>query len=256
MAQLNVLTINLRHEAAEDGHDNWPYRKKRTVRLIQETAPAIFGTQEGRKPQVQDFSSLLQDYTLCDRHRYWDPARFYPSIFFRNDFLQILESGDRWLSETPHIHASKSWGSAFPRLATWAKCRIISDRTSFLFVDVHLDHVGAEARAGQAQALLELLLELDTNPLPVVIVSDFNDVPGSEPYRILTREYKDAWKERCSSERETDTWHGFTGKGQRGRLDWILVSRGVSILDVEILRTSYGGSYPSDHFPVRAMLDV
>jgi len=254
MVQLNVLSVNLRKETEEDGENNWPHRKGLVVRLINEIGPHLFGTQEGRKPQVYELLDALEGYGIADRHREWDPERFYPCIFFRRDTLEILESGDRWLSETPQVHASKSWGSAYPRLATWARCRSKDSRVNFFFACTHMDHVSAEARRGQAGVLRDLLQEKATHALPLILVGDFNDVPGSAPYQTLTAHLKDVWVESRSHDAGEGTWHGFSGEAQKGRLDWILVSQEVFTEEARILRASYQGRYPSDHFPVNATL--
>ena len=258
MATLGVLTVNLRREDDSDGPNNWPNRKELVARLIRETSPHVFGTQEGRKPQIEGLHTLLEDFVLADRHRDWDPERFYPCIFYRPDALDLLDSGDRWLSETPHVHASKSWGSAFPRLVTWAHFRTTHNPVEFLFACAHLDHMEPRAREGQVRVLAGLLREEKPDSRPIVLVGDFNDVPGSEPYRLLAAFLKDAWLETHPSDCDGDTWHGFqgTGQGQRGRLDWILVSHDVEVLESEILHTSYNNVYPSDHFPVRALLRI
>lgn len=256
MARLNVLTLNLRKETEEDGQNNWPVRVGLVVRLIGEIRPHLIGTQEGRRPQIYELLDALDDYGIADHHRDWDPGRFYPCIFYRRDSLEVLDSGDRWLSETPEIHASKSWGSAYPRLATWARCRARHAGRDFFFACTHMDHVSAEARCGQARVLRGLLEEKNPDWLPVILVGDFNDVPGSAPYQTLASSLKDVWLDTHSRPAGEGTWHGFSGKAQKGRLDWILASQDVQTLEVRILRTSYEGRYPSDHFPVSATLYV
>ncbi len=256
MVELNVLTLNLRRESEEDGKNNWPDRVGLVVRLIGEIVPHLFGTQEGRRPQIYELADALGGYGIADRHRDWDPQRFYPCIFYRRDYLEILASGDRWLSETPEIHASKSWGSAYPRLATWARCRFKDSPTEFFFGCTHMDHVSGEARCGQARVLRDLLENENPDPLPVILVGDFNDVPGSAPYHTLTSRLKDVWLDAHHPDAGEGTWHGFSGKAQKGRLDWILASPDVGTREVRILRTSYQGRYPSDHFPVAAVLEV
>jgi endonuclease/exonuclease/phosphatase family metal-dependent hydrolase len=256
MVELNVLTLNLRKETEEDGENNWPVRVSVVIRLIREFLPHLIGTQEGRRPQIYELLNALDEYAIADFHRDWDPERFYPCIFYRRDSVKILESGDRWLSETPEIHASKSWGSAFPRLATWARCRSRVSSTDFLFACTHMDHVSAEARSGQARVLRNLLEEKNRDGLPVILVGDFNDVPGSAPYQTLTSLLKDVWLDTHSWNAGEGTWHGFSGKAQKGRLDWILASPGVQTREVRILRSAYQGRYPSDHFPVYATLQV
>ncbi len=256
MVVLNVLSLNLRKETEEDGKNNWPDRMSLVVRLISEVMPHLFGTQEGRKPQVYALLDALEGYGIADDHREWDPERFYPCIFYRRDALEILESGDRWLSETPEVHGSKSWGSAFPRLATWARCVSRNSRTDFLFLCTHMDHVSAEARRGQAGVLRDLVREIVGDTLPVILLGDFNDVPGSVPYQTLTASLKDVWLDTHAQDAGEGTWHGFSGKAQKGRLDWILASPDVQTREVRILRTSYQGRYPSDHFPVNAVLEL
>jgi endonuclease/exonuclease/phosphatase family metal-dependent hydrolase len=256
MVELNVLTLNLRRESEEDGKNNWPDRVGLVARLIGEVGPHLFGTQEGRRPQIYELLDALSGYGIADHHRDWDPERFYPCIFYRRDALEILASGDRWLSETPEIHASKSWGSAFPRLATWARCRFRDSQTRFFFGCTHMDHLSGEARCGQARVLGDLLEEENPDLLPVILVGDFNDVPGSAPYQTLTSLLKDVWLDPPHHDTGEGTWHGFSGKAQKGRLDWILASPDVETRDARILRTSYQGRYPSDHFPVNAVLEV
>ncbi len=256
MDRVEVLTINLRRQDERDGPNDWPVRRKYTVRCVQDLAPDVFGTQEGRHPQLLDMLQGLQGYRLADDHRSWDPSRFYPCIFYRSERLDLLDAGDRWLSETPDIHASKSWGSAFPRLATWARFRMRENGRELLFAATHLDNISAPARAGQAEMILRLLQEVNKEGLPVVLVGDFNDLPGSEPHRIVTARYVDAWQRFHPGGAEADTWHGFSGEGQRGRLDWVMISQEITVLDIEIICTSYDGNYPSDHFPVRARLSI
>jgi endonuclease/exonuclease/phosphatase family metal-dependent hydrolase len=258
MVELNIVSMNLRKETEEDGDNNWPERIGLVVRLINEVKPHLLGTQEGRRPQVYQLLDALEGegYGIADFHRDWDPQRFYPCIFYRRAALEILKTGDRWLSQTPEVHASKSWGSAYPRLATWARCRSRDSRTEFFFACTHMDHVSPEARSGQARVLRDLVEQENSDSLPVILVGDFNDVPGSAPYETLTSSLKDIWFDTHPHHAGEGTWHGFSGKAQKGRLDWILASPDVRALDARILRTSYQGRYPSDHFPVKAVVEV
>jgi hypothetical protein len=46
------------------------------------------------------------------------------AIFYRRARFELLETKDYWLSETPEVVGSKSWGSSLPRMVTWARFRI------------------------------------------------------------------------------------------------------------------------------------
>ncbi len=257
--RLKALTINLRHESLEDGPDNWPLRKHRTARLIRDYAPDLCGTQEGRKPQIEQLENLLPSHALSAGHREWDAMRMYPCLFYRPRRLRLLESGDFWLSETPFEHASKSWESAYPRLATWALFESIQEGVRLYCCVTHLDHMSPQARLGQSGVLIEQLTRTLSPAIPLILMGDFNDRPGSPPHQNLLSArggFRDAWIEAQGNEAHSDTWHGFTGNGERGRLDWILLRGPVHVLDVQILRNTYEDRYPSDHFPVYADLRI
>ncbi len=48
------------------------------------------------------------------------------------------------------------------------------------------------------------------------------------------------------------TGHGFSGKTQGVRIDFIFVRKHDEILDARIIHYNDNGLYPSDHFPVTA----
>ena len=52
------------------------------------------------------------------------------------------------------------------------------------------------------------------------------------------------------------SFHAFTGKwnDHYGRIDWVPHSAGLAATESAVDRTAYDGRYPSDHFPVRAVL--
>lgn len=43
-----------------------------------------------------------------------------PNIFFCQMKVELLEGGTFWLSESPSVPGSMSWGSEVPCIATWA----------------------------------------------------------------------------------------------------------------------------------------
>lgn len=261
---MRVLTINLRFENEADGSNNWPYRREMVARVINEFAPHLLGTQEGFRPQSADLASLIPKYHLCDEHRYWDPERMYPCIFYDPEEIAIEESGDFWLSETPYVHGSSSWGSSRPRLATYARCRLVQAEKAFFFCDTHFDNVSAEARKRGALVLIEQLEIINRDKLPLIVVGDFNGPPSSPEHAILTGKktldgkkgkLRDAWQVLGYPEEGAETYHAFQGRGV-SRIDWILVSSEIEVEEVLILHHTFGGRYPSDHFPVGAVLSL
>jgi endonuclease/exonuclease/phosphatase family metal-dependent hydrolase len=259
---LKVLTFNLRFQNEADGPNNWRFRREIAAGVINKSVPHLLGTQEGFRSQPEDLATLLPNHRLCDDHRFWDPDRMYPCIFYKFSEIAIEQSGDFWLSETPHIHGSFSWGSSRPRLATYALCQVLETGQRFFFCDTHLDNLCAEARKRQALVLLEQLKIINSQRLPLIAVGDFNGPPSSPEHAILTGRQtldgkkgnlKDAWEVLGRPEEGAETYHAFDGIG-KSRIDWILVSPEIQVKEVFILHNNFEGRYPSDHFPVGAHL--
>lgn len=82
----------------------------------------------------------------------------YPTIFYRQS-LKVKDSGEFWLSQTPAVHRSKSWDSAFPRMLTYGLFHEADRDLWFYFMDTHLDHISSLARLNQARLILEFCQE-------------------------------------------------------------------------------------------------
>ena len=50
------------------------------------------------------------------------------------------------------------------------------------------------------------------------------------------------------------TFNSFKGEMNGEKIDFIFISQNIKVKDTEIVRDSYDGKYPSDHFPVTALL--
>jgi endonuclease/exonuclease/phosphatase family metal-dependent hydrolase len=131
-----------------------------------------------------------------------------------------------------------------------------------LFVNTHFDHKGAKSRAESAK-LMRARIEALREGAPVVVVGDFNTPEGSEPYATLRGErdepghLADSFREAHATRgREEGTFNGFRGERGGGRIDWILHTPDVATESCEIVYDSEGGRYPSDHFPVKALLKL
>lgn len=254
--ELKVMSFNVRFDNPEDGIHAWKYRKELVVRLILAEGPDLLGTQECTPTQLAFLTHNLQGYTPCipPRPKDEDSMVQMPTIFYRNDVLIPLDSGEFWLSETPDKYRSKSWGAAFPRLFTYGRFKHLKKGHSFWFANTHLDHVSAEARVNSAAIILKWCLK---RRRPIVLVGDFNEPPGGTVHNLLVsspRGLKDAWVEAGlpGGEAESSTIHHFTGIGKGGRIDWILISKDIEVKETRLVKSSFG--FPSDHFPCVATL--
>ena len=251
--KLNVISSNIRFANPADGRNDWEFRRPHLLSLIHEHSPDILGTQEGREGQIKNLAEGLPELTLVDGHRKWIEERMYPCLFINQKKFTILESGDIWLSETPHVAASKSFESSFPRLCVWAKVKLNENGKTYLVVNTHLDHVLQDTRIQQAHVLAREIAKLGSDP--VVLMGDFNESPLTEVKAGLIEHFKlkDPWEEKGYPEETSH--HSFKGVGATGdRIDWILVPQVFDVIKIELLKKDFEGQYPSDHFPLLATL--
>src|SRR5690606_23565034 len=110
----------------------------------------------------------------------------------------------------------------------------------------------ATARERGATLILRHIAGLPAD-LPVVLVGDFNDIPGHPPHRALTAVLDDAWEHAPRRSGPEGTGHWFEGRAER-RLDWVL-SRGLRPRTVRHLDDAVDGVLPSGHHPVLVEFD-
>ncbi len=260
----SVMSFNIRYGGADDGPNSWPFRRDLVFQTIARHEPAVFGVQECLWFQGEELRAAFPDYRMTGVGR--DDGRQAGemcAIFTRNDRYEVLDQGTFWLSESPEVVGSKGWDAALPRIATWVRLhdRLCEPDTLFVF-NAHFDHIGEIAREKSGQ-LLRMRIGAIAGTDPVILMGDFNDpaAPTSPSYQALMAEdgpvgpvLHDTWllasrEQRMQGE---DTFHGFSGQGTRGRIDWILVTDHFLGVDSGIERKQDNGRYPSDHFPVWA----
>jgi endonuclease/exonuclease/phosphatase family metal-dependent hydrolase len=249
------MTFNLRFATPVDGPNEWEFRKELVVEVILKHRPDLLGTQEGTVPQLQYLAEQLPGYQPLTSHRQVDPTCQYPTIFYLADRFHVQESNEFWLSETPAVHRSRSWGSAFPRLATYGLFQETGRTINFYFINTHLDHISSAARFQGARMIRNFFFSLN---LPIILVGDFNEPPGDPVYQELLgggSPLRDTWRALHPPGQEATTQHGFDGSLKGSRIDWILAALPFQIRRVAIVTDKQNGRYPSDHFPCEAEVE-
>lgn len=248
---LRVMSFNVRLMPADDGENRWDARRELLVDTIRRARPDVMGTQELFKEQGDAIVAGLPQYAWFGRGRRGDDGDEHMGVFYRKDRLRVVESGDFWLSDTPEVAGSITWGHPFPRMVTWALFERMADGRRFYFFDTHLPY-REEDGAARARGAALIAQRIATLPegVPVVVTGDFNDVPGSDAYRTLAATLQDAWTAAPRRSGPEATFHNFTGKADK-RIDWIW-SKGLRARRVQTITDHRNGHYPSDHFPVLA----
>ena len=269
---VSVMSFNVRGAShMGDGVNVWEMRAAINVETIRRYEPDLIGFQEFHHGNREVYERELPGYTRLPGPVYGTgQVEEYAAIFFDPERLEDLDSGGFWLSDTPDEY-STSWGNEVIRSANRAVLRCRQNGATFLHVNTHLDHVSEPARVEGSGLILRQSEKTRTNhgELPTVVTGDFNCTPGTRPYRVFIEDgFVDTFLV-AGNEDDAYTFHAF--KGARftpsdtdkptGRIDWILVrdeAGRVKIRSHEILRDGdeAAGTYPSDHYPVLAELEL
>jgi len=250
---LRVMTFNVRTGIANDGPNDWNHRRDIMVRTIREQHPDVLGTQELNKFQGDYIVSKLPQYVWFGIGRRGDDGDEHMGVFYRSDRLRVIDSGNYWLSDTPDKPGSITWGNPYPRMVTWALFERKADGRRFYYCNTHFPYRDQDelARTRSAQEILSRLNALPAD-LPIVMTGDFNSAPDKPDHAVLTSLLDDAWISAGSHGGPEKTFHNFTGIPDR-RIDWILY-RDFRALTAQTVTTQQDDRYPSDHFPVVAVL--
>jgi endonuclease/exonuclease/phosphatase family metal-dependent hydrolase len=254
-ADLTVMTYNLRY-ASDTPPNAWPQRRPVMKACLESVQPDVFGTQEGLYRQLKDLAADLPGYDWIGTGRDGGSRGEFMAVFYRRDRLEPLEFDHFWLSDTPHVIGSSTWGNTNRRMVTWVRFRDRQTGTEFYFWNTHLDHALQPAREKGAALIRERVAALKTS-LPVFLVGDFNANAGANPaYDRLTQDggFQDTWLlagERGNA--EFNSFNGFeTPRKQGQRIDWILLRGEATVARSEIVTFAQDGQVPSDHYPVVA----
>jgi endonuclease/exonuclease/phosphatase family metal-dependent hydrolase len=256
-APLRVMTFNLRYASATPPNA-WSQRRPVMRECIRKLAPDVIGTQEGLYSQLKDLAADLRRYGWIGTGRDGGSRGEFMAIFYRQERFEPMEYDHFWLSDTPNVIGSSTWGNSNRRMVTWVRFLDRGAGREFYFFNTHLDHQVQLAREKSAALIRQRVADLPLR-LPVILVGDFNARAGdNRAYDILTGDQflMDAWlMGKVRRNEGISTFHNFEGPKPGGiRIDWILMSCGFDVEASEIVTYSRHGQFPSDHFPVVAWL--
>ena len=254
---LKVMTFNLRY-ASNSKPNAWPDRLPVMAEVIDKTNPDIIGTQEGKFYQLKELNKEIPNYTWFGTGRDGGSRGEFMAIFYKPNRFEILEYDHFWLSDTPNVIGSTTWGHSNRRMVTWIRFLDKKTKREFYFWNTHFDHRVQPAREKAASLVNKKVAELKTE-LPIILVGDFNaSAKMNKTYDILVDAggFKDTIvtaKESINADWNTINGFRETRKGSR-RIDWVLSKGGVKTLEAEVVLFDNSKQYPSDHQPVSATI--
>lgn len=260
-----VVSCNIRVDLPQDGKEGngWQTRKYVCERVMKRLRADIYCLQEVTAGQYADMCRMFPGYfvfgypgpemdALPDREYHGIAKNL---VMFSRKRYELVGAGVYWLSETPLVGGSMSWGTARARHVNWVRLRDRRSGREFRVLSVHLDHISQEARLAQAGALLDETGQYPAS-VPQILAGDFNSKPSNPVARALA---DTGWTDATVQANGGDTlgfsYHGFRGedykpkKGMPGRIDFIyLKGTGIRALESVLEKDRIGGKYPSDHY--------
>ena len=255
---LRVMTYNLRY-ASLKGSEAWPDRRPAMKTLLKRYAPDLMGTQEGVYHQLRDLAADLPEYDWIGTGRDGGSRGEFMAIYYRRERFEPLAYDHFWLSDTPEVIASSTWGNTNRRMVTSVRFKDLRTGQVFHLWNTHLDHALQPAREKAAELIKTRLAKIPSNE-PVILMGDFNAEATRNPvYDTLTQGigFTDSWF--AAAQRKNETLNSFNGFAKpvfnSARIDWILYRGDAEVTSAEVVVDgSPEGRQPSDHHPVLARM--
>jgi len=239
-------------------------RAERVMQTIRNYNPDILGTQEVLSVQLGDLTGQTLATGLTD-YGYYGLGREdgvsageHSAIFWRADRFTQLNAGTFWLSPTPEVAGSIYPGAGTTRIASWVVLNDLQSGRELFVLNTHWDNVSSAANLYSANLIRQRLPEL-ADGRPILLTGDLNATESSSAVRTLRGvndpaglQLGDAYREVNAPSGSELTFHNYNGGTTGSRIDFILHTDELTPTAASIIRTSYGGKYPSDHYPVTA----
>ena len=217
-------------------------------------------------------------------------------VLYRKDRFDALKCGTFWLSETPDVPGIKGWGAACPRVCSWMWLKDRKTGKTFCFANTHTDHVSALARKEGMLLIIRRMHEFAPTGTPVIFTGDHNCRETEEPAQAVSKLLKNAlylsetpptgpwrtftgwhWREKeysttdalklaphvrnarkGSPDADKRTNGGYVWEDCGARIDYIYVSDGIRVKSYATRDDPRPGTklYPSDHFPITAVIEL
>lgn len=276
---------------AWDNANQSPRRREVVIGVIANRDPDVIGFQEGEDSQLDYLAAQLPAYEFVRRRPSGGGGAENAAFAFKTNRIELLDrdvfslgpspGGGQWNNPpgtnfNPYVFFP-DMGLDFPRLALWGRLRWRATGQEFLFHTTHFDF-NNDPQVGSARLIVDNARarndRMPCSPLAIV-VGDFNSTHANNDWALFTGAYTnngvvgdftDAWWQVHSAWTDSGTLHGFAGGTLPAdkRIDWILHRGGFAATQAAVVTDSALATnlttkatrtqYPSDHYPVLAVL--
>ncbi len=254
-----IMSFNIRCETtADSGTHAWGFRRSLVADMVMAHKCDFIGMQEVFPDQYRflaDELHSLYDSVYLPRDGVKDEG---VPIFFLKANWTATENGTFWLSDTPD-RMSNFPGHGY-RIATWVRLQRNGTNDSVIVLNSHFDPDSEEARTKSSRLILQELEKIKNGTnAKVVMTGDLNATPKTEEVSILSTGMLRDTARKSRKLRGRATYHDWKGIIHGDKIDYVFLSEGFERVAFKIERRARllpGGvtAYPSDHFPVIAVL--
>lgn len=239
---IHFFCLNLRFGLADDGPDNWKFRKRCYPDLLKAHPCDFYGFQEANDFQIAYLQGLLPEYDMIGQ-RSPAPDYWQNNVLFHHRRWRCLQSNHFYLSRTPD-RPSKFSQSQWPRQCTMGIFQMAGFEVTV--ANTHFDFE-PEIQRKSASLILKHLRHMAPRQ-PAVLMGDLNAGPDASCIAELTSR-TGGFKSALPSSSD-GTFHGFKGVAQGPPIDWIFYRGDLEKAGATVITDRYAGRYPSDHFPL------
>lgn len=243
----NIRCINTNDTGIKDYKVRMPYIRK----VLEDENPDVIGFQEVKVPQFKYLVKILKNYEYEYQKRDDRKEGEANPVFFKKNRFFCDAKKTFWLSDNYEV-MSNTFGGKCYRICSYVHLKDQKTDKGFYVFNTHLDHVGQIARVKGVQTIKKVIKELNVGNDHHLIIGDMNDYYGSKPITELFLNYKDASKFN-HKENET-TFHNYGTENKK--IDYIALSKNITQLDYKTITTKFGDIFPSDHYPIEAVIKI
>lgn len=187
---LKVITYNIRYDAGGDKRvRDWQQRKNKITNYLASSKASIIGLQEVLHRQLLDVDKALPHHTYLGVGRDDGKTRGeYSPIFYNKEIWKLdpEQHGTFWLSDTPAVPNSKSWGNGISRICTWSRLTNKNGESIYIY-NTHWDHRSQPSREKAAKLILKTIRARKHQNDPFILMGDFNAATDNPAIQTLLK---------------------------------------------------------------------
>ena len=196
----------------------------------------------------------------------------YQTIYYKTGMFDVGEKGQKWLSDTPDVQYSDSYGNGDtrPRGINYAELTNMATGETFYVFNVHLENGNSETRKNQANKLNDLVSQI-AGETPYVICGDFNlssnPNDGDDNDKATLSTLYGAYDNTRLVADLTETHATFINNSNEGKhfgvadatvtptsgiiIDYCFTSKNdFNVYSYDVIAEKQDGIYTSDHLPL------